>query len=52
MAQDEEARVEHHYLYYIFEADQKENPMDESKASQLRQALRRMYDAFPKGEKT
>ena len=51
MPKDDEARMDHHFLYYIFEADKKENPMNESKAVELRQALQRMLKVFSKGEK-
>ena len=51
MAQDDIPRRDHHFLYYIFRMDQKVNPMEESKAIQLRQALQRMLNAFPKRDK-
>ena len=52
MAQENEPREEHHFLYYIFKMDEKANPMDEGKVVKLRQVLQRMLSAFPKGEKT
>lgn len=52
MAQDNDLRVEHHFLYYVFKMDEAANPMDEDKAIKIRQVLQRMLSAFPKGDKT
>ena len=48
MPQDEATK--HHYLYYIFKADQAANPMEEAKVHSLRQLLHRRFAPFPKGE--
>ena len=51
MAQDDIPTRDHHFLYYIFQMDEKANPMDEDKAIKIRQVLQRVLSAFPKGDK-
>lgn len=50
MDQNDADKRRHHFLYYIFKADKKANPMDEAKAAGLRQILQQMFANSKKGE--